>query len=103
MLDANDIYEKLTLAGNDWAIKNGNAELLEETKKTVLWSIASIFEGSVASKEAMALASDGYREHVEKMVEARKQANIAKIEYESRKAWLDIMRTNAATERLISK
>lgn len=103
MIDANDIYEKLTKAGNDWAVKNGNADLLEEGKKVILAELGRNVDSSYAAKEAYALASPEYKEHVEKMVKARTEANKAKVEYESRKAWVDIMRTNAATERVANR
>lgn len=103
MMDATDIYEKLILAGNDWAVKNGNADLLEEGKKIILAQLGRNIDSSMAAKEAYALSSAEYKEHIEKMVEARTAANKAKVEYESRKAWVDIMRTNAATERAANR
>src|ERR1700722_10257489 len=80
------LAEQLLHHGTDWAEKNGAADLLEETRKTLRSQIAMRFlpdAGSVAKAEMMAEATGDYFEHIKAMVEARKVANTARVQYDS--------------------
>lgn len=103
MIDAEEIYQKLCEAGYDWAEKNRIADKEDKVEKIVIAMLGNEIDGSMAAKEAYAKSHARYKEHVDKMTDARCAADCAKVEYESRKAWLDAMRTNAATERAANK
>jgi len=98
-MDANEIHEKLVTAGEQWADMDAAASLLEETRKTVLAELMNRAEGSMAARESIALADAAYRLHVANMVAARKEANRAKVKYDSAKAWCELVRTQEATKR----
>ena len=49
------LYKRLTEAGEDWTDKNAAAELLEETRKTVLAELMVGEGGAMSAKEAAAL------------------------------------------------
>src|SRR6266481_9538338 len=99
-MDANEIFEKLEQAGQDWADKNSAADILEETKYTILSEcMAQYPEDSNAAAETKARADKKFKEHLSVMVAARKAANKAKVHYESIKTWIELHRTAEATER----
>lgn len=98
--DPNGVYEQLVRLGEEWADAHGAAELLEETKKSVLANLAADSnESSMAAKENYALRHEDYRKHLTAMVASRKAANKAKVRYDSAKIWAELKRTEAANER----
>lgn len=101
-MNANDLYEKLVECGEDWADKQAAANILEDTKSTVLARLMmSVMATSVAAKEMEAKASAAYELHIINTANANKSALIAKIKYESVRTWVDLKRTEAANERAI--
>ena len=54
--DPEKIFHQLAEAGEEWADKQAAAELLEETKKTLLAELMNGFQGSNAERERCALA-----------------------------------------------
>lgn len=103
MINPYNIHEKLVKLGEEWAIANYAADLLEETKKPELARLMSKVDGSIAAKEAEAQANPLYREHIAKMCEARRDANIAKVKYDSAKAYVELLRTQSANERAANR
>jgi len=102
MLDADKIAAELSARGMAWADANAAAEALEETKPTVLAQLAAEQIGtgkSAAAADTMAKADDRYLEHIQKMVDARKAANRARIRWDTYKAYVELLRTNASTDR----
>ena len=99
--DPNRIYIKLTTAGDEYADKEAAASLLEETKGTFLAQLMVKLDSSmsVAARETEAKADRAYEEHLRFMVEARKEANKAKVKYEAIKTWIDLQRTLEANKR----
>ena len=86
--------------GEEWADKEAAAALLEETRKTVLaLEMSGHGDIAVSKAEMHALASDVYRRHVISMVEARRQANKAKVAYDGAKAMMELARSAEATRR----
>jgi|TARA_B110000977_G_C10732082_1_gene359461 hypothetical protein len=88
--------------GSRWADLHAEAELLEESKKCVLASITLHYMNDGDNKsagETKAFAAPEYREHVQKMVGARRRANQAKVEFEGMKAQLNLTRTYEASRR----
>lgn len=103
MINPQNIYKKLTDLGEEWAKANYAADILEEVKKPELARLMAKHEGTQAAKEQMALADPLYRAHLASMCEARREANIAKVRYDSARMWAELMRTQAATERAANK
>lgn len=98
------IYETLVKLGTDWADTDATASLFEENKKSVLAQIAATSnESSVAAKESFALRHEDYIRHIGSMVEARKEANRARVKYESGKTFVELLRTKEANERATNK
>ncbi len=99
--DPDKIYAKLMSAGDDWADKKAAAELLEETKKSVLSKVKTELgkDKSDAASETLALCSQEYREHVRSMVEARRLADRARVLYDNLNTLMELRRSEQATRR----
>ena len=97
--DPQAIYTKLLAAGEDWTDKNAAAEILEENKKSVLAEIMSEKHGSNPERERQALCDAAYRLHLKNMVTARKEANRARVQYDSMKVLAEMRRTQESTRR----
>jgi len=98
-MDTDQIHDRLVKAGEDWAELDYAASLLEETKKTVLAKLMNEATGGVSAREVESLSDPAYEEHIRSMVKARKEANRAKVKYDSAKAWCELVRTQEATRR----
>jgi hypothetical protein len=99
-VDANELYHKLTQAGDDWADKQAAYNVLDDTKNAVLAQLMLKSSAtSVAAKEIEAKASKEYTDHVKHTQEAMKLALKAKVNYESIKIWIDLKRSEEATRR----
>ena len=99
-MDANELFHKLTVAGNDWADKQAAYNILEDTKNAVLAQLMLKSQAtSVAAKEIEAKASKEFTEHVQNTQEAMKAALKAKVQYESIKIWIELRRSVEATRR----
>ena len=99
-MDANELYYKLTQAGDDWADKQAAYNVLDDTKNAVLAQLTLKSEApSVAAREIEAKASKEYTEHVKKTQDAMKEALKAKVNYESIKIWIELKRSEEATRR----
>lgn len=104
MLKPNEIYTKMVLRGEEWAEANYLADLLEETRKSLIAQLGTESgETGIAAKENYALRDPAYRVHVQKMCEARRDANKAKVKYDSLKTWVEVMRTKEANERAANR
>ena len=97
--DPDAIYQKLVDAGEEWTDKDAAANLLEETKKTLLAELMNGFQGSNAERERCALADTTYKHHLKSMVMARKEANRSKVRYDSMKVLAELRRTQQSTRR----
>lgn len=97
--DPEAIFHRLMVAGEDWTDKDAAACMLEETKKTLLAELMTGFSGSNAERERQALADAAYKHHIKTMVAARKEANRAKVRYDSTKVLAEMRRTEASTKR----
>src|SRR5262245_50518680 len=99
-LDPDHLRQRLMDLGNEWADQNAAADILEETKKTVLAEVMSQCNAkSRSEREDFALNSEIYRDHLVAMVEARRKANRARVAFDSAKTWNDLARTLEATNR----
>lgn len=99
-LDSDRIYDKLVTAGDDWSEKDYAANLLEETKKSVLSQIKTrMQEKSDAARETLALAHPDYMEHLKVMCAARREANKARVRYDSAKILSELRRSEESSRR----
>ena len=99
-LDPDHLYQRLVALGHEWSDADAAASALEETRKSVLAEVKLSCEGkTVAEREAQALAGVGYRDHVAAMVEARRKANRARVNYNVALVWADVVRSKEATAR----
>lgn len=99
-----DIYRKLVTLGEEWADAHAAAELLEETRKSLLSQLSTESqESSVSAREAFALRHADYLRHVENMVNLRKAANKARVRYDSARVLAELKRTEAANERATNR
>jgi hypothetical protein len=100
------ISELFRIASEEWVDADAAANLLEETKSAVLAKLM-MAEGDipVSRAEMRVKASDTWREHIEKMVDARANANLLKVRVDYLKMrfseW-NAADANARAERRIS-
>jgi hypothetical protein len=100
MIDPDKAYEALVQAGEDWADKQAAADLLEQTRKSVLAKCMQDADGgSIASKEMNALASEEYQSFLAGMVSAGRAANKARVRYDSAKVLAELRRSQESTRR----
>jgi hypothetical protein len=102
MIEPEKIYTRLVAMGTDWAEKQHAANMLSETRKSVLAQIMTdyLIKGDSAVKaETFALSSDLYQGHIKAMVDAEKESNLARVNYESAKTWAESVRTAESTRR----
>lgn len=77
------ISEEFRLAGNEWAEKEYIASLMEDTKSSILaQKQAALGDMPVNRAEQTVKASKEWLDYVGKIVLARKEANLAKINME---------------------
>lgn len=103
-LDPDQIAHRLDELGRDFADKDSAFRALDELTKTVLAEIKLDYataERSDAARECRALASKGYKDHLAALAAARREANRAKAALETYRAWVDLKRTVAATDRAL--
>lgn len=75
--------EQYRLAGEDWAKKDAAARILEETKTAVLSQrMSALGDMPYSHAERKVKSTDEWQEHLTKMVDARKAANLAKVKME---------------------
>ena len=78
-----DLSEEYRLAAKTWVELDSAASLLEETKSANLSQMMLATNAdSVSKSEMLAKASPQWGEYIEKMVDARRQANLSKVKLE---------------------
>jgi len=86
--------------GELWADANHAADLLEETKGTLLAKLVKEHLHEPAWKaEALAKADMRFEEHIKAMVDARRVSNLAKVRYDGAKAMGEFIRSAESTRR----
>ncbi len=99
-LDPNTVAERMRLAGEEWSDLDAAANMLEETRKSVLAELTNQAKAkSATERESLALADPAYKLHIANMVNARKDANRARVKYDTARAWVELVRTTEATRR----
>ena len=101
-MNIDELYNKLVKAGETWSDLDAAATLLEETKKVVLAQqineTLATGDHSVASAEKFALTFGIYKDHIKLMVEARQEANRAKVQYYGMQTYVELYRTQQSTK-----
>lgn len=98
--DPRPLTDRLIEAGEAWADLNAAAEMLEETKGTLLAKLlAERFDMPAWKAEAMAKSHPSYHAHLAAMVKARQDANRARVRYDSGKAYVELARSAESTRR----
>jgi hypothetical protein len=101
-IDTDALCNEAEAAGLAWADAKAAAQALEETRKSVLaQGMKGYFaEGMAGNKaETMALADHDYVDFLHKMIKASHAADRARVRYDILKTRIELLRTNASTER----
>lgn len=102
-LDPNEVYDRLVELGEAWADANAAAALWEETQKSFLAQLTARASNgggrSHAAAQNDALGSNEYQKHCRNMVLARRDANKARVRYDSAKMWAELIRSANANRR----
>ena len=100
MLNPNEIHARFVQLGEDWADKEAAANAYEETRRSVRAEIMrQSNEKTIAAAEAFAEASIRYKEHIISMVEARRAANRAHVNFKAVNVWVELTRSVESTKR----
>ena len=98
-----DIYKALLEAGNQWADANYTWQVLDDATKPILakntLDAKHAEDCSVAEAEKIGLSANMYRDHLQAVAIAKREALKAKIKYDSTRSYADHCRTQEASER----
>lgn len=102
-----NVYRELTQRGEEWSDKNGAADLLEYSLKSlkaqIILQAKDAENCSVALATEIALAAADYRDACKNYVEARTAANKARVRYDAAKALFEAQRTAEASHRAATR
>jgi hypothetical protein len=101
IIDPEKLAAELRKRGDEWADRDAAYRALEEVQKSVLAECFLSSEGSVAKREARARISAPFREHLEAISKARSAANKARVAYDVYKTYVEMLRTNASSQRAL--
>jgi hypothetical protein len=100
LADPAKFAHSIVVRGEEWADRNAAADLLEETKSTLLAKLTKEHLELPAWKaEAMAKGDHRYESHIESMVSARRAANLARVRYDGAKIMGEFARSAESTRR----
>ena len=97
-----ELVHNLRESGLEWADKNAAANLLEETRKSVLATliVEKMSRGnSHAKSEQLARTEEKYKDATKAMIEGRREAERAQVGYKVAQAAIDLYRTEMSTRR----
>jgi hypothetical protein len=100
-IDIDSLCNEAEAAGMAWADAKAAHEALDQTRKTVLAQgvRSHMGEGPFNKAEVLALADDSYLEFIKRLVHAGRAADRARVRYDMLKTRIELLRTNASTER----
>jgi hypothetical protein len=101
VIEAERLAGELRKRGDDWADKDAAYKALEEVQKSVLANSFVATDGSVAEREAKARISPAFMEHLGAIAKARQEANRARVSYDVYRTYVELMRSNASTQRAL--
>lgn len=94
------ISEEYRMTAKDWVEADAAASILEETKSAVLSQMmVKLGDMPVSKAEMQVKASGEWKDHLEKMVSARKAANFLKVKLEWIRMRHSEQQSKEATER----
>ena len=100
MIENRPWSEVFAQAGEAWADAEAAASLLEDCKSAVLAEMcARLGDIAVNRAEQSVKASPEWREYIEKMVEARHQANLARVKMEATRMKFNEWQSKEANDR----
>lgn len=101
MIDPAKLAEELSDRGLEWADKDAAFKALDETTKSVLSQAISNINADVAHNKAESEArrSTLYREHLDALANSRREANRAKVKYDTFKVYVDLKRSALSFEK----
>ncbi|GIV86108.1 MAG: hypothetical protein KatS3mg054_0137 [Chloroflexus sp.] len=98
--DPHAIYARIMEIGTAWAEAQAAYDLLYETKKILVAKLKQASGAkSDAAAETAALSDPAYEEHIQKLCKASEEANRLRVQYESLKVLVDLIRSKAALKR----
>lgn len=100
MDDKRPLSEQYRIIAKKWVEADSAANMLEETKSAVLAKMmADLGDMAVSKAEMQVKASDAWRDHITKMVEARSQASLLKVQLEYIRMRFMEWQSHSATRR----
>jgi hypothetical protein len=94
------LAQSIVARGELWADTNAAADVLEETKGTLLSKLLKEhFDQPAWKADALAKGDPRYEEHIRAMVDARRLANVARVRYDGAKAMGEFIRSAESTRR----
>ncbi len=100
------IYEKLTVAGDDWADKRAAADLLDRNLKNALSLYFNKHKAAgkgVEEAKHLAQVEPEYQGLCEQAIVAQREALKAKVKYDSAQTFFEAWRTIEANHRAVSR
>ena len=100
--DPNKILQRQRELGKDWAEKQAYYEELTDLKKPTRDDNASTYLNGgkgIGESEMRGNASNQYKEFLAKLSTARKEAMLAKVDYDSFCNWVQLLRSKGANLR----
>lgn len=92
--------QSIVARGELWADAEATADLLEETKGTLLAKITKEhWELPAWKAEAAAKSDPRFEEHIKSMVDARRLANLARVRFDGAKMMGEFARSAESTRR----
>ena len=107
-MNPNEIYKSFIEAGNAWAEAQYEFQQLDDQSKSMLAALtleakATEGVGSMAEAKEIALAAQGYRDHLRDVAKAKLVASKARVKYDAMHALFDAQRSVEATNRAALK
>ncbi len=95
-----DLYHRLDELGENWANLDADYRALDAATKNILAEcMRKRNEPTSTAREEAARCLPEFKEHLVAVSEARRAANIASINYDNFKTYVDLLRTKAANRR----
>lgn len=91
--------EQFRIVSKSWVDAEAAASLLEDTKSAVLSERMQAHPGAINKAEATVKASPEWRDYVERIVKARKAANLLKVQMEYLRMKFNEWQSHEATKR----
>ena len=99
-LNVDALIDEMEKRGEVWADADAAAKALDDASKPVFAQCLLLSDGkTVGEREAQALSSSTYKRHLDALAGARRTANIARVKYDAHKVKIELLRTNASTQR----